>query len=110
MEGSEVLYSLQDDTHGSRIFARDGKCLITGLESYTYTRLKVANMIPPADESQASHASVPNVILFNTLSPSIVALQRKFGQNHQKIRGSLYGEAIKDRSATEWNHTTKRYM
>ncbi|PPQ99202.1 hypothetical protein CVT26_014125 [Gymnopilus dilepis] len=49
--------SSSDDTHCSRVFARDGKCLITGLESYTYTRLKVANMIPPADESQAGHAS-----------------------------------------------------
>ena len=52
---------LQEHHYRSRARERDGKCLITGMQTQTYSRLKVAHIFPRA------HATEVWALFFSTL-------------------------------------------
>jgi hypothetical protein len=45
----------QESHYRARGRARDGKCLITGMQTQTYSRLKVAHIFPRAHDVEVSH-------------------------------------------------------
>lgn len=45
---------LQDPHYRTRGRTRDGKCLITGMQTQTYSRLKVAHIFPRAHDVEVS--------------------------------------------------------
>ena len=46
---------LQEPHYRTRGRIRDGKCLITGMRTQTYSRLKVAHIFPRAHDVEVSH-------------------------------------------------------
>ena len=56
METSAHFFRLLQESHyHTRGRARDGKCLITGMQTQTYSRLGVAHIFPRAHEVEVSH-------------------------------------------------------
>ena len=54
-ELTHFLRVLQESHYRTRGRTRHGKCLITGLQTQTYTRLKVAHIFPRAHDVEVSH-------------------------------------------------------
>ena len=46
---------LQESHYHTRARNRDGKCLITGMRTQTYSRLKAAHVFPRAHDVEVSH-------------------------------------------------------
>ena len=49
------IHLLQEPHYRTRGRIRDGKCLITGMQTQTYSRLKVAHTFPRAHDVEVSH-------------------------------------------------------
>ena len=53
-----TLLLLQDNNYRARGRSRDGKCLITGIRTQTFSRLKVAHIFPRVHDIEVGHSSL----------------------------------------------------
>ena len=60
------LFRLLQETHYRTCGrGRDGKCLITGMQTQTYSRLKVAHIFPRVHDVEVSHLYLSYTYLLN---------------------------------------------
>ncbi|KAH9979478.1 hypothetical protein BGW80DRAFT_600831 [Lactifluus volemus] len=73
-----------------RGYARDQKCIITGLRTNTYTRLKVAHIFPQGHDTEWVHMGYPSRITDTADEAVMGPMKINSIQNLITLRGDLY--------------------
>ena len=79
------FHLLQDPHNRTRGHTRDGKCLITGMQTQTYSRLKVAHIFPQAHDVEVSDLYLSHTYWTYT-NTAAVDTQRLPKQYHRHCR------------------------
>lgn len=103
-----TILPIQEAHYRARGRARDGKCLITELETQTYSRLKVAHIFPRAHDQEVSCFFYDDC-KFLSADSTAVDTQRLSKQDHRHCRRIHYGRPVEDRLSAERYHLAKRF-
>ncbi|KAH9979474.1 hypothetical protein BGW80DRAFT_1278393 [Lactifluus volemus] len=82
--------SPQEAHYQLRSYARDQRCLITGLQADTYSRLKVAHIFPQGHDAEWAHKGYPSRITDTADEAVMGPMKINSIQNLITLRGDLY--------------------
>ena len=97
------LAPVKESHYRARGRARDGKCLITGLQTQTYSRLTVAHIFPRAHDAEVSE------FVFTAFLTSAITVdtQRVPRQNHRYCGRRRRGRLDKDGLYAKCDHSKR---